>query len=226
MRVALYARVSTSIPQEIKNGDLKGKENEVVFRQDPEVQFLKLREFAKNRGYEIVAEYQDRASGSDPNRQQLEEMMKAAFRREFDTILIVRLDRITRSLSNLLSLLQELESAKVNLIATDQNIELGSATGRLMIHLLGAFAEWEREIMSERIKDGIAKARIRGTKSGLPIGKPPKYSKGQLKRAFALYDSDPGIPLAELSRQTGINRKTLRRKLQERDGQNKGVVSL
>lgn len=221
MKVALYARVSTDLTED----DLKTADGKVVFRQNPEVQLLKLREFARNRGYEVVAEYQDRASGSDPNRQQLEEMMRAAFRREFDAILIVRLDRITRSLSNLLSILQQLESAKVNLIATDQNIELSSPTGRLMVHLLGAFAEWEKEIIRERVKDGMAKARVKGTKSGLPIGRAPTYTKGQLEGARRLKAQEPGISWSELERRSGICRRTLKREL-VKGGQKEGAVCL
>lgn len=221
MKVALYARVSTNLTED----DLKTADGEAVYRQNPEVQLLKLREFARNRGYEVVAEYQDRASGSDPNRQQLEEMMRAAFRREFDAILIVRLDRITRSLSNLLSILQQLESAKVNLIATDQNIELSSPTGRLTVHLLGAFAEWEKEIIRERVKDGMAKARVKGTKSGLPIGRAPTYTKSQLDDARRLKAQEPGISWSELERRSGICRRTLKRELMG-DGQKEGAVCL
>lgn len=171
-KVAIYARVST----DTQIGELKNALGEDVKRQDLEVQVLKLKEFASNRGYEVIRIYRDRASGLDPNRKQLEEMMKAAFRHEFDAILIVRLDRITRSLTNLLDLMGQLDEAGVNLIATDQNIVLDSPTGKLTIHLLGAFAEWEREIISERVRDGMDKAKAKGTKSGNPIGRPPQLT--------------------------------------------------
>lgn len=200
-RAAIYARVST-------RATAAGDE-----RQDPEVQLSKLRQFARARGYQIVAEYQDRASGADPRREQLEAMMQAAFRREFDTILIVRLDRITRSLANLLSMLEELEAAKVNLIATDQNIELSSPTGKLMVHLLGAFAEWEREIIQERVRDGLALAKKRGTRSGRPIGRPPSFSPKQWERAKAILQAEPEISYSELARRTGMERRTLQRKV-------------
>jgi len=207
MRAALYARVST------EKEDKRGENGEAVKRQDPEVQLIKLREFARNRGYEVVKEYTDRASGSNAYRPDFEEMMRTAFRREFDVILIVRLDRITRSLSNLLNIMEELQRAKVDLIATDQSIALDSPTGKLMVHLLGAFAEWEKEIIRERVKDGMDKARAKGTKSGLPIGKPPSYTQEQLRQARALFEASPGISLAEISRVVGMDRKTLRRRL-------------
>jgi DNA invertase Pin-like site-specific DNA recombinase len=185
MRAALYARVST------EKDDRKGENGETVKRQDPEVQLIKLREFAHNREYKVVKEYTDRASGSNAYRPGFEEMMKAAFHREFDIILIVRLDRITRSLSNLLSIMEELQRAKVDLIATDQSIALDSPNGKLMVHLLGAFAEWEKEIIRERVKDGMDKAKARGTKSGKPIGRMPSFSTTQLERGCQMRRDHP-----------------------------------
>lgn len=153
MRVALYARVSTA---EEKNA------------QDPEVQLIKLRDFCRARGYEIAGEYVDRKSGADPNRPALEKMMQDARRRKFDSILIVRLDRITRSIGNLLKILEDLQSWGVALICTDQPIETNSATGRLMIHILAALAEFERELIRERVMDGLKKAKRMGKRLGRP----------------------------------------------------------
>lgn len=207
MRAALYARVST------EKDDRKGENGEMVKRQDPEVQLIKLREFAHNREYEIVKEYTDRASGSNAYRPGFEDMMKAAFRREFDIILIVRLDRITRSLSNLLNIMEDLQRARVDLIATDQSIALDSPTGKLMVHLLGAFAEWEKEIIRERVRDGMEKAKVRGTKSGRPIGRAPTFTDEQMSKAIHIKHSNPSIDWSELSKITGIDRRTLRRKI-------------
>jgi len=123
MRVALYARVSTT------HGE-----------QDPEVQLSKLRDFCRSRGYEIVKEYVDMKSGADPHRPALEEMMEDARRRRFEAIIIVRLNRITRSISNLLRIIEDLQAWNVGLICVDQPIETNSTTGRLMIHILTALA--------------------------------------------------------------------------------------
>lgn len=116
MRVALYARVST--PKSDKKVTNDGDRE----RQDPETQLIKLRAFAQARGYEIASEYVDRLSGKDANRPALEAMMKAAFRHEFDAILIVRLDRTMRSIANFVVLNDELNAAKVGLVCTDQLI--------------------------------------------------------------------------------------------------------
>jgi DNA invertase Pin-like site-specific DNA recombinase len=90
-------------------GDIKDSSGEAVKRQDPEVQLIKLREFASNHGWEVVEEYVDRASGSDASRPSFDDMMAAAYRHEFDLILVVRIDRIMRSLVNLLNVLQTLQ---------------------------------------------------------------------------------------------------------------------
>jgi DNA invertase Pin-like site-specific DNA recombinase len=109
VRVALYARVST--PKSDKKATNDGDRE----RQDPETQLIKLRAFAQARGYEIVGEYVERLSGKDANRPALESMMKAAFRYEFDAILIVRLDRIMRSIANFVVLNDDLNAAKAAL---------------------------------------------------------------------------------------------------------------
>jgi DNA invertase Pin-like site-specific DNA recombinase len=208
MRAALYARVSTNLDEK----DLKNKDGEAVKRQAP-VQLIKLRRFAENHGWEVVAEYADRASGADDSRPEFDKMMKAAYKREFDVILVVRIDRIMRSLSNLLNVLNQLQEWKVGLHATDQQIDLSSPTGRLMVSILGALAEWEREIIRERIIDGMDKARLKGTKSGRPIGRAPTFKPDDLREAKRLIREDPTISWSELSCCTGMDRKTLRRKL-------------
>jgi DNA invertase Pin-like site-specific DNA recombinase len=119
--------------------------------------------------WEITKEYVDRASGADQNRQSFAELMKAAKHHEFDIILCVRLDRITRSLSNLLSSIEDLDRWNIRLVCTDQMIETGNATGKLLIHLLGALAEFERELIRDRINDGLVRAKAEGKTLGRPL---------------------------------------------------------
>jgi DNA invertase Pin-like site-specific DNA recombinase len=161
-RAALYARVSTpaSSKRSTRDGDRE--------RQNPETQLRKLREFAAARGWEVVAVYVDRLSGKDANRKALNDMMKAAFRREFDVILIVRLDRIMRSIANFVTINQQLTSYGVGLVCTDQMIDTTTPAGRLQQNLLVAFAEYEREMIRERVKDGLDRARAEGKKLGRP----------------------------------------------------------
>lgn len=220
LKVALYARVSTDLDER----DIKAANGDAVKRQDPEVQLIKHREFTSNYGWQIVGEFVGRASGSDASRPQFDRMMEAAYRHEFDLILVVRIDRIIRSLVNLLNVLQDLQASEVGLKATDHQIDLDTPTGRLMVNLLGAFAEWEKEIIRERVKDGMDKARLKGTKSGKPIGREPSFSKEQMALAERIRNTEEGISWSELSRRTQIDRRTLRRYFDE-GGQKVGVAS-
>lgn len=193
-KVAIYARVSTQD------------------KQDPEVQLVKLREFAAARGWEIYQEYIDRASGADPNRPALDNMLKDARNRRFHAVLIVRLDRITRSIINLLNTLQMLDKWSVSLVCVDQPIETNSPTGRLMIHILAALAEFERELIRERVKDGMEKAR----RNGKHIGRPARKNKNRiLQEIKAILKECPDIPKAQLARRVGIPRSTLYQYLTE-----------
>jgi DNA invertase Pin-like site-specific DNA recombinase len=175
MKAALYARVSTaaSSKKKTKDGDRA--------RQDPETQLIKLREFAKARGWEIAAEYVDRISGKTDHRPALDDMMAAAFRRDFDVIIVVRLDRLMRSITNFVTLNEQLTGYGVALVCTDQLIDTTTPAGRLQQNLLVAFAEYEREIIRERVNDGLDRARAEGKRLGRPPLPESKLSKDALR---------------------------------------------
>lgn len=145
MKVALYCRVST---------EDKG--------QDTGVQKKILTELAESRGYEIVEIYEDHASGKDPNRPQFKEMMAAARKHRFDAVMAVRIDRIMRSVTHLNNILQELKEYNVQLIFTDMNLDLSNPSNKLIFNIVGAIAEWERQIISTRTKEGLAFAKKKG----------------------------------------------------------------
>jgi DNA invertase Pin-like site-specific DNA recombinase len=149
MRAAIYARVSTND---------KG--------QDVDLQLNELREFASKRGFEVV-EYVDLGiSGAKTKRPALDDLMKAARSRQIDVIVVWRMDRLGRSLSHLLNLLNEFQSLGVAFISLRESIDMTTPTGRLMAHMIGAFAEFEREIIRERVKAGIETARKKGKRIG------------------------------------------------------------
>lgn len=145
MKVALYCRVST---------EDRG--------QDTGVQKKILTELAESRGYEIVAVYEDHASGKDPNRPQFKDMMAAARKHRFDAVMAVRIDRIMRSVTHLNNILQELKEYNVQLIFTDMNLDLSNPSNKLIFNIVGAIAEWERQIISTRTKEGLAFAKKKG----------------------------------------------------------------
>jgi DNA invertase Pin-like site-specific DNA recombinase len=141
-RVALYARVSTC------NG------------QDPEMQLRELREYAARRGWTITAEYVDQGvSGSKESRPQLNQLMADAHRREFDAVLVWKIDRFGRSLKHLVNALADLCAYGVAFVSFRDNLDLSTPSGRLMFQIIGAMAEFERSLIQERVRAGLRNAR-------------------------------------------------------------------
>lgn len=134
MKVALYARVSTN-------------------EQTVEHQLLQLRQFAERNGYEIYKEYIDEAqSGTKESRPAFDSMLYDMRLYKFHAIVVTKLDRIGRSLKHILSLFDEFNKKGVGFIATTQNIDTTNAAGKLQMQILGAFAEFERNMISDRTK--------------------------------------------------------------------------
>jgi len=152
VKVALYARVS------------KADES-----QDPENQLIRLRQYSLERQWEVFGEYVDRASGADASRPELDRMMADAMARRFSIVLTTKIDRVARSARNLLNVLEDLKSRGVQFECTDQPITTNDSTGRFLVTTLGAVAELERELISERTKAGLARARGLGKRLGHPM---------------------------------------------------------
>src|SRR5262249_16926793 len=150
-RVALYARGST----------LNG--------QDPEVQLRELREYCDRRSFTVVEEYLDKGvSGSKDFRPALNRLMNGAKQRQFDAVLVWKLDRFGRSLRHLVNALAELEAVGVGLVSLRDNLDLSTPLGRLMFQIIGAMAEFERALTVERVKAGLQHARSKGRRLGRP----------------------------------------------------------
>lgn len=194
MKVGLYARVSTD-------------------KQDTDNQMIRLREIAQNRGYEVYDEYVDIASGRNANRPNLDRMMKDAKQHRFDKIIAVKLDRIARSVTNLNNLMNDLYVWKVGIEFVDQPIDTSTPAGKMILTILGAMAEFERELIVERTTDGLERAR----KEGKTLGrKTVTLSDYQLEKARSILKDNPNISMNALSKQfTGISRNTLIKCLKE-----------
>src|ERR1700687_232524 len=146
MRTALYARVSTSD---------KG--------QDPEMQLRELREHCQRRGWEIVGEYVDvGVSGSKDSRPELNKLVADAKRRKVGAILVLELDRFGRSLKHLVNSLAEFESLGIAFISLKESLDLTTPAGRLMFGIISAMAEFERDLIRERVRAGISNRRAKG----------------------------------------------------------------
>ena len=156
LRVAVYARVSTD-------------------HQTTANQLRELQEVAERHGWDVVGEYIDRGqSGSKAptERPKLAELMLAVARREVDLVAAWSVDRLGRSLQDLLALLGELHAKGVDLYLHRQGVDTTTPAGKALFQMLGVFAEFERAMIVERVKAGIARARDKGTRSGRPIGRP------------------------------------------------------
>ena len=155
-RVALYARVSTD-------------------KQSTENQLTELRDAAKRMGWEVVGEFVDHGiSGakSRKDRPKLDALLKGVSRKDFDIVAAWSVDRLGRSLIDLVGLLQELHSMGVDLYLHQQGINTTTPAGKALFGMMGVFAEFERGMIQERVKSGLARAKKHGTKSGKAIGRP------------------------------------------------------
>lgn len=155
-RVALYARVSTD-------------------RQSTTNQLDQLREAADRLGWQVVAEFVDRGiSGAKgkKDRPQLAALLRGVARKDFDVVASWSVDRLGRSLIDLIELLQELHSTGVDLYLHQQGINTTTPAGKALFQMMGVFAEFEREMIRERVAAGLARAKAHGTRSGRAIGRP------------------------------------------------------
>ena len=164
MRVAIYSRVST--------------DDQTCLNQERE-----LRAVAAHRGWKIVKEYSDHGiSGAKDrgSRPGLHHMLKAAAQGKFDVVMCWSVDRLARSLMNLLQMLADLDAASVNLYLHQQAVDTTTPAGRAMFQMIGVFAEFERSLIRERVKAGMARAQAEGKRCGkkpLEESDPERYAQ-------------------------------------------------
>jgi len=152
MKVALYTRVSTD-------------------GQTTENQHRELAKWAKRAGHEVVATYDDNGISGAKGREyrvQYDEMLKAAIRREFDMVAAWSVDRLGRSLKDLVSFLDELNGAGVHLFLHQQALDTSTPSGKALFQMLGVFSEFERAMIRDRVKAGLERAKAQGKRLGRP----------------------------------------------------------
>jgi DNA invertase Pin-like site-specific DNA recombinase len=185
LRAGLYARVSTNDQQTLP------------------MQNRALRNYAARRGWTVVMQVKEVGSGAS-QRKMREQLIDAARRREIDVVLVWRLDRWGRSVTDLLATLQELAHLGVGFVSLTEALDLTSPAGRAMAGLLAVFSEFEREILRERVRAGLAHARQNGKRLGRPLTASLHADQvRKLRRS--------GLSKSEIARSLDIGRTSVRR---------------
>jgi DNA invertase Pin-like site-specific DNA recombinase len=187
IRAALYARIST-----LNHG------------QNPEVQLGELREFCQRRGFTIAHEYVDKGiSGSRERRPALDKLLADCGKRLVDAVVVYRYDRFARSLRQLVNALEEFRSLGIDFISIHEGVDTSTPNGRLIFGIFASIAEFERELIRDRVRSGLAAAKARGKRVGRP------RVAVDVRRIESLRLQ--GRSWAEITRETGISKGTAQR---------------
>jgi len=186
-RIALYARVSTT-------------------DQSTESQLLDLRRYTRERGWTIFKEYCDNGvSGTKDSRPALNELMNSAKKRRFDMVLVWRFDRFARSTKHLILALEEFKNLGIDFVSYQENIDTSSPLGSAIFTIISAVAQLERDIIAERVKAGLRRAKENGKKLGRPSA---EVSKGEIYKLHS-----HGLSLRQIATQLNISKSTVARYL-------------
>jgi DNA invertase Pin-like site-specific DNA recombinase len=185
LRAGLYARVST------------------VDQQTIPLQIGAMQEYAERRDWEIVASVKD-VNGGTKQRPKREELIRLAKQRKLDVIVVWRLDRWGRSLSDLTTTLEELRALKVDFVSVTEGLDFTTPSGRALAGMLGIFAEFERDILRERVRAGMEHARTKGVALGRPAT--AQAQADQIHQLLA-----EGMSKKAIARKLGIGRASIYR---------------
>ena len=186
-KVALYMRVSTNL-------------------QTTENQRLELEKYCERQGWKVAKIYEDNGiSGSKSDRPALNEMLQDANKGKFDVLCVWKIDRLARSTTDLLNILLTLKTNGVDFCSTTQAIDTTTSYGKMVMILLGAIAEFERDTLIERVNSGIARARANGVRLGRP------RVAVDVVRAMAMRDE--GLGYKQIAKALGVPRTTVFRTL-------------
>jgi DNA invertase Pin-like site-specific DNA recombinase len=187
-RAALYMRVST-------------------VDQHPETQLHDLRGLAAQRGFTIISEYTDKISGAKAKRPGLDQLLADARRGKFDVVMVWAFDRLARSVRHFLEVLDDLNHLQIEFVSFRENIDTGGPLGRALVVIIGAIAELERNLIIERVRAGMRRARLEGRR----IGREPL----NVDREALIRDRTRGMSLTQLWEGYRISRTSVCRVLRE-----------
>jgi|GEM_PF-156987 len=187
MRIGIYARVSTSEQQSIP------------------MQVLQLTEYARLRGWEVVLVAEEVASGAASNRPQQAKLIEAAKKRQIDAIIVWKLDRWSRDLGALITSINEMLAFGVGFVSFTETVDFSTPQGRAMAGMIAVFANFERDVLRERVKAGIADAKRRGVR----FGRPKLFADDLAERMKVL--ATAGLTHNEIAKQVGVGRASVHR---------------
>ncbi len=191
MKIAIYARVSTS------NGS-----------QSPQMQLDELRAYCQRRGWEIAGEYVDNGvSGARERRPQLDRLLTDCHKRLVDAVVVYRYDRFARSLRQLVNALAEFDALGIHFISLHEGVDTSTPNGRLVFGIFASIAEFERELIRERVRSGLAAAKAKGKK----LGRPRRILDASKIAALRAQ----GLSWAKIAAQLGVGEGTVRRAAQQ-----------
>lgn len=189
MKVALYARVSTH-------------------DQQPEMQLRELRDYCQRRAWQIVGEYVDvGVSGAQERRPELDRLLADCRKRKVDAVVVYRYDRFARSLRQLVNALEEFRALRIDFISLHEGVDTSTPNGRLVFGIFASIAEFERELIRERVRSGLAAARAKGKRLGRPRVPVDAIRIASLRAQ--------GASWAEISQELGIGKGTAQRAFQD-----------
>lgn len=189
MRVVTYSRVSTS-----------------HHNQNPDIQVQELRKYCEARGWEVVAEITDFASGGSDKRSGLQELESLIARSDVECVVVTKLDRLFRSLKQLVTKLDEFQAKGVAFVATKDAIDYTTPSGRMFTQILGSLAEFEKSLIRERTVAGLHYAR---TVKGKVLGRP----KASRNLELILHLQSQGMSARRISKLVGCSAATVSREL-------------
>jgi DNA invertase Pin-like site-specific DNA recombinase len=181
MKAGIYTRVST--------------ENQSV-----DMQLSDLRSFAKQRNYEVYKEYCDIGiSGSQDSRPELDKLMDDARKKKINIVLVWKFDRFARSTRHLINALHEFNHLGIHFISFTENIDTSSPAGKVLFAIISAMAEFERDLIGERVKAGIGRAK----QKGIRLGRPPLLTEEQKGTVMSLRDK--GFSIRKIAKEVKVS---------------------
>jgi DNA invertase Pin-like site-specific DNA recombinase len=186
--VAVYARVSTD-------------------KQKVDMQLQELNDFIKRSGWRLYKQYVDHGyTGANTQRPDFSKMMIDARQRKFDILVVWKLDRLSRSLKDLINTLDELGHLGIDFISYDNHLDTSTPTGKLVFQIIGAVAEFEKDIIRERVKAGLQNAKSKGKQLGRPTI--PEYVLDQAKEL-----RKQGLSFRNIENKLGLGDGTIRKRI-------------